>query len=587
MKTRHLFLLLSFLIVINLNAQSPDSFNFQAVVRDAGGNVMTNTPVTADIKIWQNSPGTTLAFEESHNVTTNGFGLINLQVGSVNTTGIALIDWAAGPYFIEIIIDGTTVSTTQLLSVPYAMHAKTAESVTETDPVFTASPANGITAGDITAWNNKLDTEVDGSVTNELQVLTISNDTLYLSDGGFVKLPAGFDGQYSSLSGAPTNISSFTNDAGFITGYIETDPTIGTITPGFSPKWDGTHLVTGELFQDGAGKIGMGTTSPAYKLDIQGGDLNTSGNILTGEMIRLDASGNIVNIGNITALGASTFTSGAGASLNLQGGNSSTATGGAINLTAGTSGTNISGADVNLYGGPGGWNGSGGKIHLQGGTGGQYGGTGAFISINGGGPNYGSGGSLILSSGLKSPDNTWAPGYNGNVIMAINGTEYMRLDGDRDGYQGFVGIGTTTPATRLDVNGVITATGGNSTQWNTAYGWGNHASAGYALSSHTHPDATTSDSGFMSAADKTKLNGLENANITEGQGITVSGTYPNITVATSAKPAAIRWNVFDTYDNGVGWAIDNTATLFGGVNPSNWTDGNYRAVHMSSDKDVL
>ncbi|MFV0266282.1 MAG: hypothetical protein ACK5HT_04015, partial [Draconibacterium sp.] len=35
-----------------------------------------------------------------------------------------------------------------------------------------------------------LTTEVDGSVSNELQALSISNDTIYLSNGGFVKLPA-------------------------------------------------------------------------------------------------------------------------------------------------------------------------------------------------------------------------------------------------------------------------------------------------------------------------------------------------------------------------------------------------------------
>jgi hypothetical protein len=42
-----------------------------------------------------------------------------------------------------------------------------------------------------------------------------------------------------------------------------------------------------------------------------------------------------------------------------------------------------------------------------------------------------------------------------------------------------VGIGISNPATKLDVNGVIQATGGNSTNWNTAYAWGDHAAVGY------------------------------------------------------------------------------------------------------------
>ena len=39
-----------------------------------------------------------------------------------------------------------------------------------------------------------------------------------------------------------------------------------------------------------------------------------------------------------------------------------------------------------------------------------------------------------------------------------------------------LGVGTTTPDTRLDVNGVITARSGNSANWNEAYGWGDHPS---------------------------------------------------------------------------------------------------------------
>lgn len=38
---------------------------------------------------------------------------------------------------------------------------------------------------------------------------------------------------------------------------------------------------------------------------------------------------------------------------------------------------------------------------------------------------------------------------------------------------------TITDAGNVSIVGSITASGGNSSQWNTAYGWGNHASAGY------------------------------------------------------------------------------------------------------------
>ena len=96
-----------------------------------------------------------------------------------------------------------------------------------------------------------MDAEVDGSVTNELQVLSIIGDRIYLSDGGFVDLPAGFSGNYNDLTNTPdftnwdtdvtddfdgdynnltnqptiptvpTNVSAFTNDVGYLTTFTE------------------------------------------------------------------------------------------------------------------------------------------------------------------------------------------------------------------------------------------------------------------------------------------------------------------------------------------------------------------------------
>ena len=59
--------------------------------------------------------------------------------------------------------------------------------------------------------------------------------------------------------------------------------------------------------------------------------------------------------------------------------------------------------------------------------------------------------------------------------------------------------------------------------------------------------------------------------------------------AAAPRGAVFRWQVFSTYGNTgySGWAMGNRPELFGGVYPSNWTDGNHRAVHMSSNPEVL
>jgi hypothetical protein len=113
--------------------QAPEGFKYQAVVRDAGNTILNNQAVGLRMTIQQGSIGGTTVYAETFTPTTNAYGLVNLEIGNgtVVSGTFANIDWSAGPYFMETAVDvsgGTNYSvmgTSQLMSVPYALYAKT------------------------------------------------------------------------------------------------------------------------------------------------------------------------------------------------------------------------------------------------------------------------------------------------------------------------------------------------------------------------------------------------------------------------------------------------------------------------------
>jgi len=193
-----------------LQAQSPEKMSYQAVVRDASDDLVISSTVGMKVSILQGSAGGTAVYVETHTPATNADGLVTIEIGAgtVVSGDFSAIDWSAGPYFLKTETDPaggtnyTITGTSQLLSVPYALYAKTAENFTETDPVFGASVAGGITGADTANWNNKLDAEVDGSVTNEIQTISRIGLTVTLTDGGsFTDSVNVFDGdmQYQKI----------------------------------------------------------------------------------------------------------------------------------------------------------------------------------------------------------------------------------------------------------------------------------------------------------------------------------------------------------------------------------------------------
>jgi hypothetical protein len=150
------------LISSSILAQTPQKMSYQAVIRNSSDALVVNTQIGMQISILQGSSSGTVVYTETQTPTTNANGLVSIEIGG--GAGFSSIDWANGTYFIKTETDPTggtnytITGTSQLLSVPYALLAKTAESfsgtITETDPIFGAHPASGINATNITDWNS-------------------------------------------------------------------------------------------------------------------------------------------------------------------------------------------------------------------------------------------------------------------------------------------------------------------------------------------------------------------------------------------------------------------------------------------------
>lgn len=63
--------------------------------------------------------------------------------------------------------------------------------------------------------------------------------------------------------------TAYVKSQGYVTSATETDPQVGTITTNYVPKWNGSALVTGLMFDDGT-NMGIGTAIPGSKLEVAG-----------------------------------------------------------------------------------------------------------------------------------------------------------------------------------------------------------------------------------------------------------------------------------------------------------------------------
>lgn len=167
------------------------------------------------------------------------------------------------------------------------------KSYTETDPVFVASPAHGITASNISAWNNKQDAISDlatirsNASAGAAKVSNVQAD--WTATSGLAVIlhkptlaTVATSGKYSDLTGAPTKVSDFTNDANYVTssslattlasyattsamntalsGYLPL--TGGTLSGNLSVERTGTTDSSKVTVTNGNGGVSLATSTP-------------------------------------------------------------------------------------------------------------------------------------------------------------------------------------------------------------------------------------------------------------------------------------------------------------------------------------
>ncbi len=127
-------LLIAFVLILtstmSLQAQTPQGFNYQATVRNADGALIVNENVNFRFNVQQGSATSDAVFTETHLVSTDGLGQINLTIGdgTAVTGDFSQINWSLGSYFLGIELNTgasyVAMGTTQLLSVPFALYAE-------------------------------------------------------------------------------------------------------------------------------------------------------------------------------------------------------------------------------------------------------------------------------------------------------------------------------------------------------------------------------------------------------------------------------------------------------------------------------
>ncbi|MCO6499989.1 MAG: hypothetical protein J5I47_06375 [Vicingus serpentipes] len=327
------------------NAQAPQKINYQAIARDLSGNPIISSPLTVVFEIRSSSGTGSAVYAETHTPTTNQFGLFTSTIGggSPNApfvlSNFSTINWSSGSYYLYVEVNGDPMGATQLLSVPYALHAGTASTGTPGTNGLNCWDLNGNGIKDASedrnndgAWD-ALDCRGDSGVAGPIgpqgiqgpigltgaagsytagsgidltgniitntapdQMVTITGAGATVISGSYPNFIINSTDNINDADSDPNNerITTFslnaTNDS-----IIIVEAGVGHAFP-LSDLNDNDWVINGnDLSNSNTGNVGVGTT-PSYKLDVLG-DVNSS------TLYRLGGTPFIDDVSNSTLLG--------------------------------------------------------------------------------------------------------------------------------------------------------------------------------------------------------------------------------------------------------------------------------------------